>query len=432
MEFCENLIKWHTARPEYAMAEAADRYFKHDSDINRFVRFLYNHLGGKVKDIWSPNNKIGTNLHFYFTVQIVQFILGNGITFGKEDTKDKLGDDFEKQIDGALTDALNGGASYLYWNMNHVLTYTFQEFIPLLDEDDGTIKAGVRWWKLADDRPLRYTLYEMDGFTKYVHNPEKEPTVLENKRAYKYSPPSAPDADDAVGENYPGFPIIPLYSMTGESTLYGNKNTIDALDLAVSGMVNNVTDEMIYWVLKGCGAYESDAEIEEFIEKLHMLKAVNIGEDQTAEPHSVEPPYQASSTAIERLERQLYQDYMALDVRQISGAAVTATQIKAAYEPLNAKAKMLETNLTSALKKVMELAGIDDTPAYKEAKIVNTGEEIQNIMQSVQLIGTKEATRQVCRLLGIGDRTKEIIEEREAEEEARIKTMLNQNGGNAE
>ena len=42
------------------------------------------------------------------------------------------------------------------------------EFAALQDEETSAIRAGVRFWQLADNKPLRATLYEEDGYTEYV------------------------------------------------------------------------------------------------------------------------------------------------------------------------------------------------------------------------------------------------------------------------
>lgn len=42
------------------------------------------------------------------------------------------------------------------------------EFVPLHDEEDDALKAGIRFCQIAPDKPLRMTLYELDGYTEYI------------------------------------------------------------------------------------------------------------------------------------------------------------------------------------------------------------------------------------------------------------------------
>ena len=56
------------------------------------------------------------------------------------------------------------------------------------------------------------------------------------------------------GENYPEFPIIPLFNINRQSELVGNRGTLDAYDLMQSGLVNNICEsEFDYWILKNSG-----------------------------------------------------------------------------------------------------------------------------------------------------------------------------------
>lgn len=59
------------------------------------------------------------------------------------------------------------------------------EFVPLHDEEDGALKAGIRFWQIAPDKPLRMTLYELDGYPEYIRRKSKNIEVLKPKRMYK-------------------------------------------------------------------------------------------------------------------------------------------------------------------------------------------------------------------------------------------------------
>ena len=63
--------------------------------------------------------------------------------------------------------ALIGGVSFGFWDYDNLKVYKLTEFAPLYDEEDGSLKAGIRFWRLAQNKPLRITLYEIDGYTEY-------------------------------------------------------------------------------------------------------------------------------------------------------------------------------------------------------------------------------------------------------------------------
>ena len=105
-------IREHKGSDFYKDAKTGERYYKQDTDILRYVKTVTNHLGQKVPDIWSANNKIATNFYNYFTTQKVSYLLGNGVTFKNEETKKKLGEDFDKRVQDCATAACNGSVGF--------------------------------------------------------------------------------------------------------------------------------------------------------------------------------------------------------------------------------------------------------------------------------------------------------------------------------
>jgi enoyl reductase-like protein len=111
---------------------------------------------------------------------------------------------------------------------------------------------------------------------------------------------------------------------------------------------------------------------------------------------------------------------MALDTKAIANGAVTATQIKAAYEPLNNKTDMFEYCVIDFLNNILELAGIDDEPSFTRSMIVNTNEEIGVIMQSAEYLSMDYVTEKIMTMLGDADRVQDVLEEMDNENTARM------------
>ena len=63
----------------------------------------------------------------------------------------------------AAQDALCQGAVYGFWNLDHVDYFKATEFVPLYDEETGALMAGIRFWQISENKPLRATLYEEHG-----------------------------------------------------------------------------------------------------------------------------------------------------------------------------------------------------------------------------------------------------------------------------
>ncbi len=438
MEFVLSAIREHKGSDLYKTAYDAELYYKHQNPtIMRYQKYVYNAFGAKVPDIWSPNNKIASNWYNYFTTQAVSYLLGNGVTFGKKDaTKDKLGKDFDKKVQDIATHAKNGGVAFGFWNLDHLECFDLTEFAPLYDEDDGGLKAGIRFWQIDDQKPLRATLYELDGYTDYIKRKDKEVEVFAEKRKYTETKVSNAVEGDIIldGENYPGFPIVPLWNVNRQSDLVGNHGTIDAYDLTASGLINNVSDgEFIYWILKNCGGMDATDDAK-FIEQLKLTHVAHADGDDGAsvEAHNVSVEFEATAEALDRLERQLFKDFMALKVDDIAAGA-TNDQIQAAYEPINQKTDQFEYCVTDFIQGILELAGIEDEPTYTRSQMSNQSETLEMVLQSAEYLDDEYVTTKILTLLGDADKAKEVLKRNDAEaadrykqQEAELEALKNQ------
>ena len=91
-------------------------------------------------------------------------------------------------------------------------------------------------------------------------------------------------------------------------------------------------------------------------------------------------PYAARQTALELLERQLYRDYMALDVSELTGGSLTNVAIRASMANLDLKANAYEWQCFDFVQKLLRILGIEtETIRFKRQTIANESEIIQNI-----------------------------------------------------
>lgn len=431
MNFILDAIREHKTSAEYRIAVDADLYYRQlNPTIMNFQKFVYDRFGRAVPDVWAANNKVASNWYHYFTVQAVSYLLGNGVTFEDEATKEKLGADFDEKVQTLATYAKNGSVGFGFWNFDHIDVFSFTEFVPLYDEDDGALKAGIRFWQIDDTKPLRATLYELDGYTDFIKRNNEDMIVLKDKRTYKQIERKIGDTVDEIfdGDNYPTFPIVPLWNVNKQSDLVGKQGTIDAYDLMLSGLINNVSDgEFIYWILKNCGGMNG-VDDAKFVEQLKLTHVAHADGDDGAsvDAHKVDVPFQASGEALDRLTNQLYHDFMALKVENVSAGSVTATQIAAAYEPLNQKTDQFEYCVTAFIQKVLDLAGIDDKPSYTRSQMSNQGELLEMVLQSAEYLDDEYVTTKLLTLLGDADKAREVLERRDAEAANRYKQQNNE------
>ena len=425
MAFVFSAITEHKGTTPYIVALDAEQYYRGlNPRITKYEKIIYDMRGDAHVDKWTPNHKIASNFFNFAITQENQYLLGNGATFTKDDTKDKLGKDFDEQLQDLGKKALVGGVAFGFFNLDHIDAFSLLEFVPLYDEENGALRAGIRFWQVDSGKPMRATLYEEDGYTDYIKALDKS-AILHEKRPYKIKVRvSEVDGEEIYdGENYPSFPIVPLWGNDKkQSELVGRQGTLDAFDLLNSNLVNNLDEaNYIYWVLTNCGGMD-EMDDAKFIEQLKTSHVAHADGDSgaTAEAHTIEAPYQASETAIQTIQRRLYEDFMCLDVNSLSASSKTATEIRAAYQPLDSKCDMYEYCVISFVQKILELAGIDDTVTFTRSKIVNKSEEINTLLAAQAYLDDETLVEQICTLLGIGDKVDEILRKRQGEEQSRF------------
>ena len=425
MAFVFSAITEHKGTKPYIVALDAEQYYRGlNPRITKYEKIIYDMRGDAHVDKWTPNHKIASNFFNFAITQENQYLLGNGATFTKDDTKDKLGKDFDTQLQDLGKKALVGGVAFGFFNLDHIDAFSLLEFVPLYDEENGALRAGIRFWQVDSDKPMRATLYEEDGYTDYIKALDKS-AILHEKRPYKLKVrTSEADGEEIYdGENYPSFPIVPLWGNDKkQSELVGRQGTLDAFDLLNSNLVNNLDEaNYIYWVLTNCGGMD-EMDDAKFIEQLKTSHVAHADGDSgaTAQAHTIEAPYQASETAIQTIQRRLYEDFMCLDVNSLSASSKTATEIRAAYQPLDSKCDMYEYCIISFVQKILELAGIDDTVTFTRSKVVNKSEEINTLLAAQAYVDDETLVEQICTLLGIGDKVDEILRKRQGEEQSRF------------
>lgn len=249
--------------------------------------------------------------------------------------------------------------------------------------------------------------------------------ILRDKRAYKLRK-IASEADgtiDVDGENYATLPIVPLYSNKAhKSALCGKRNTVDALDLASSNMVNNVDEgNLIYWVLTNAGGMD-DLDDVKFVERLKTLHVAHADGDAgtTATAHTIEAPYEGTKTTIDMLINRLYDDFQAFNSAAVTASNQSATAIQASYVPLDLKIDKIERQVTRFISGILTLAGIDDDPMYTRNQLINKQEETQTLIMQAQYLTDDYIREKLLTINGDVDMLDEMSKQIDADGVARI------------
>ena len=190
----------------------------------------------------------------------------------------------------------------------------------------------------------------------------------------------------------------------------GLREQIDCYDLIKSGFANTVDEaSLVYWTIKNAGGMD-DLDLAKFIERIKTVHAAILPDEGVeAQSHSVEVPYQSRETLLKLLDEDLYRDAMAMDPRSIAGGAVTATEIKAAYEPLNSKTDGFEYCVLNFVNKILDLAGIEDNATFTRSMIVNVSESIQTIIQAASYLDAEYVTKKILSILGDSDQAEDVL-----------------------
>jgi len=406
-------IEQYMRSDEYKLALEADEYEKQkNKTINEYVRLVYDITGTGTPDFTSTNNRIASNFFHRLNTERVSYSLGNGVSFAnrtqermednslqwKDSTKDALGQDFDDAMFRIALYACEHGRCYCFYNDGEYNVFPMTEFMPLLDEVTGQIRAGLRFWSLDwSQKPIVVDVYEEDGYSRYMTKKGKYGLgaleLTEEKRPYKETVQvTEADGEEVIGgENYPTIPIAVMYgNRIKQSTLVGMKANIDAYDLIHSGYANDLTEcAQMYWIINNAaGMDEGDiARLRDRMLLQHIVVADTTNSPIT--PYAQEIPYQSREACLNRIKVSIYRDFGVIDVDNISTQNVTATQIRAAYQAMDEEADAFEYQVNQFIQQILKLIGIEDYPIFDRNKITNELEETQQVMMAAQYLDEK-------------------------------------------
>lgn len=430
--FVRKVINEHKSSDLYVTARIADDYDRcRNTTIMNYQKTITLVTGQVVNDPYSAVHRSTSNFFNIFITQLNQYLLGNGVSW-KGTAPERLGKDFDSKLQRAGKYALAGGVSFGFFNLDHMDVFSVLEFAPLYDEEDGSIKAGVRFWQIDNQKPLRATFYELDGYTNYLWSSKHTPSdswlhigqdaYMQPKKPYiTRTITSEIDGTEIYAEeNYPTFPIVPLWGNPNHaSELVGLREKIDSYDFILNGFEDDLDNAQLYWIIKGAGGMD-DPSLMQFLDRLRMTKAAAPEDGQEVVPVEINIPYEARERLLDRLEKQLYKDAMIMNPEDIAGGAATATQIKAAYERQNNKADQFEYCVLDFINRICAIAGIDNEASFTRSLIVNTQEEVTTVIAAAQFLDSDYVTRKILTLLGDGDKAEEVLKKMDIEDQERF------------
>ena len=429
-EFVFNAIARHQCSAEYEIALTANLYDRQkNKTINDYVRTIYTISGAEIEDFTATNSKIASNFFHRLNTQRCTYSLGNGISFANDDDnvlKKKLGDKFDSRLYDVGYYALIHGVAFGFWNGEKLHVFELTEFVPLWDENDGTLKAGIRFWRIDPSKPMIAVLYEIDGYTKFKRTQDGDDykfSTAESKQPYKITVRQNPAGDvEVIGEeNYSTLPIVPLYgSRLKQSTLVGMQSAIDSFDLIRSGFANDLSDcTQIYWLIENAGGMDND-DLARFRDKLKLqhIAEVDTNDGTKVTPYTQEIPYQARQSYLKDIRTGIYEDFGGLDVHQVD-ASSTNDHLEAAYQPMDENADDFEYQLIEFIQQILVIAGLPlDMPVFKRNRISNTKEQVDMVMLEAAYLDEQTILKKLPNITP--DEVKEIMNRMQQEDQNRL------------
>lgn len=434
-DFIQECVAEHKGSLRFQFADDAQKYYDgQNPTIEKYEKIIYDAQGKAHIDMWTPNHKIATHFFTFAADQIINYLLSNGVSI---DT-DRLSPEFAYDLEYGALQAYITGCSFLYPELQRhqmgevgkyrAAVFDMTNFAPLFDENTGMLRAGVRFWGIEGKSSLRYTLFEEDGFTEYIKQDKEKIEAMGAKQPYRtVSYTTDIDGTDIrAGEAFPGFPIVPLRNNKKMlSELVGRRNTIDALDLITSGMVNN-TDEgtLMYWVLKNYMGMDG-LDAVKFRQEIMSTRVIPVeGMDVSVEPHTLEQPVDTSQATIDMLTKRLYTDFQIFDASAVSAGNQTATAIKASYVPMDLRVDKMEREITLCLLEFLRLIGVTGVvPTFTRNQLVNKQDEVQSILMAAQYLSDDYVTEKVLTVMGDVDRLDEVLRDRTRDDASKFEDL---------
>lgn len=434
--FVQYAISAHKSSDEYDIAKTADLYDRQkNKTINEYVRNIFTLAGAPIEDFTASNNKIASNFFHRLNTQRCTYSLGNGIFFANDENgelKESLGEQFDRAVFDAGYYALIHGLSFGFWNLDKLHVFPLTEFVPLWDEFDGTLKAGVRFWQIDDSKPMIAVLYELDGYTRFqtvkkeespYRETQYELVMAEEKKPYKVTVYSNEAGDEeVVGEYiYSDLPIVPFWgSKLHQSTLVGMRQSIDSFDLIRSGFANDLTDcAEIYWIIENYGGMTDD-DLMRFRDRMKINHIVEVpaGGNGQVQPYTQDIPFAARKAYMDEIRAGIYEDFGGLDVHEVH-ADSTNDHLEAAYQPMDENADDFEYQCIEFIQQILTVAGFEmDTPIFKRNRISNTKEQVDMVMAEAEYLDEETILNKLPNITP--DEVAEILARKDKEDRDRM------------
>ena len=298
----------------------------------------------QVVDPYASNEQLPSGFVKTIIKQKVNYLINNNMTLtDQEDDVTELFPSWKKELKQLATkvsyDIYGAWQLYIQDGKLKKKFISGKQLYPVFNEDDQLI-AVARFYKSDDENKAIVYDNKIETHYKVEQNEwviEKQEPILKLRNTI---------GDDVVAENAVELPAPPFAFLFNNDEWRNDiqpiKKNIDVYDKVDSDFANNIIDfQEIYHTLKN---YQGQ-DLAEFNQQLKMLKTVPVGEDGEFKTHMAEVPVKAKQTYLEIKRKDIFENAMAVDLKEIAAGNSTVVAIKAMFEALNMKASDFEQEL---------------------------------------------------------------------------------------
>lgn len=231
-------------------------------------------------------------------------------------------------------------------------------------------------------------LFELDGYTWYIRGgargADSALTEHQAKRPYRRIVTPRPAGEEYAtieGDNYPAFPIVPLYPNHSRQSELTEPilSKIRSINLNETLYMDEVFREpFMRYLIQGMGGDVKElAELKKVIQRSAIVPLRRAGDDGSIEAVPTEIPWQSHKEAMERLEDAIYRDAQVTNVRAMSGGSLTNVVIKAHMVEEDTKMVAVEQEAKEFVRKLLFVAGVSVSAndiKFSHSTVVNESE----------------------------------------------------------
>ncbi|MCL2856192.1 MAG: phage portal protein [Oscillospiraceae bacterium] len=357
---------------------------------------------GNVLDL-TPKAKIYSAFAQIIIDHGVSRLWDNPVQLDDNIDREILGVNFDEDVHEYARMAAIHGVSWVFYNNGAPIMFPATDFIPLPDEWDGEVRAGIRFWQIDPKKPMVIQLYEMDGFIEWRKEDGKDqltpvdaagaPTPKATKRSYRTNKPVGGQGyvettAETPGAEYAEFPVVPYYpnpKRTSELTgpvkssinFYDEKNTVYSDEI--------IMEKGFMWSVSGYGGQAKDlTELVEKARKLRIIADRRLDGDAQIDVSTTEAPYLSHKEAMDAAEAAIFRDARIMNPNVLMSGGVTTVAIRAAMQREDKKMVGVETEARRFVRRLLKVAGVESKLiAFKHRTLVNELEIVQMLAQGV-------------------------------------------------